>query len=54
MSDCPDNEDYCGCTDPMGLIYTEFISWNTHMIQKLYQENAALKQRMTQLEMTMA
>lgn len=54
MADCPDDEDYCGCTDPMGLIYTEFISWNTHMIQKLYQENAALKQRMTQLEMTMA
>lgn len=54
MTDCPDDEDYCGCTDPMGLIYTEFISWNTHMIQKLYQENATLKQRMTQLEKTMA
>lgn len=54
MADRPDDEDYCGCTDPMGLIYTEFISWNTHMIQKLYQENETLKQRMTQLEMTMA
>lgn len=50
MADCPDDEDYCGCPDPMGLIYTEFISWNTHMIQKLYRENAALKQRITQLE----
>ena len=36
-TDTPDNEDYCGVDDPMGLIYTEFVSWNTHMIQKTIQ-----------------
>lgn len=34
MEDDPTSEDYCGVTDPLGLIYTEFTSWNTHMIQK--------------------
>lgn len=38
MSDDPGNEDYCGVDDPMGLIYTEFVMWNTHMIQKLYRK----------------
>ena len=38
MSDDPENEDYCGIDDPMGLIYTEFVMWNTHMIQKLYKK----------------
>lgn len=38
MSDNPDNEDYCGIDDPMGIIYTEFVMWNTHMIQKLYKK----------------
>ena len=33
MTDSKDNEDYCGFDDPMGLIYTEFTSWNTDMIQ---------------------
>lgn len=50
MSDSSENEDYCGYEDPMGLIYTEFISWNTHMIQKLYIENKELKQRLEKLE----
>ena len=54
MSDSPDNENYCGIDDPMGLIYTEFIAWNTHMIQKLYKENETLKQRITNLEQAMA
>ncbi|MCI8482790.1 MAG: tail fiber domain-containing protein [Lachnospiraceae bacterium] len=36
--------------DPMGLIYTEFIAWNTHMIQKLYAENEILKTRIKTLE----
>lgn len=49
MEDQPGNEDYCGCEDPMGLIYTEFTSWNTHMIQKLYQENEDLKQQIADL-----
>ena len=35
MADNPENEDYCGIDDPMGIIYTEFTMWNTHMIQKL-------------------
>lgn len=38
MSDNPENDDYCGINDPMGLIYTEFVAWNTHMIQKLYKK----------------
>lgn len=54
MTDNPDNEDYCGVSDPMGLIYTEFTAWNTHMIQKLYKENETLKQRITTLEQAMA
>ena len=36
--DSAENDDYCGIDDPMGLIYTEFTSWNTHMIQKLYKK----------------
>lgn len=36
--------------DPMGLIYTEFIAWNTHMIQKLYAENETLKNQIKTLE----
>lgn len=38
MTDNPELDDYCGVDDPMGLIYTEFVSWNTHMIQKLYRK----------------
>ena len=34
LKDNPDEEGYCGIEDPMALIYTEFTSWNTHMIQK--------------------
>lgn len=34
MSASADDEDYGGITDPMGLRYSEFVSWNTHMIQK--------------------
>ena len=36
------------------LRYEEFIALNTHMIQKLYKENETLKQRITNLEQTMA
>lgn len=54
MADDPDSEDYCGCEDPVGLIYTEFTSWNTHMIQKLCHEIETLKQRITELEDKMA
>lgn len=43
-------EDASGITDPMGLIYTEFVAWNTHMIQKLYKENQELKERIEKLE----
>lgn len=34
MTSSENDEDYEGINDPMGLIYTEFTSWNTHMIQK--------------------
>ena len=36
--------------DPMGLIYTEFVAWNTHMIQKAILENIELKSRIEKLE----
>ena len=49
-----DNEDYSGITDPMGLIYTEFTAWNTHMIQKLYKENEALKQEIKEIKEAIA
>lgn len=42
-TDDPENEDYCGVTDPWSLIYTEFTMWNTHMIQKCMAENATLR-----------
>lgn len=51
MTDTPDNDDYCGIDDPMGLIYTEFTAWNTHMIQQVIKENEALKQRIEKLEL---
>lgn len=47
------NEEYSGLTDPMFLRYSEFIAWNTHMIQKLYKENETLKQRILKLEQAM-
>jgi hypothetical protein len=54
MSDNPNNEDYCGVDDPMGLVYTEFISWNTHMIQKLYkkidEQQATIEQQQTEID----
>lgn len=50
MSDSEDNGSYCGYDDPMGLIYTEFVPWNTHMIQKIYSENKKLKERVEKLE----
>lgn len=53
MENNSEDEDYCGLKDPMGLIYTEFIAWNTHMIQKLYKENEVLKQRIKILEQAM-
>lgn len=38
MEDNPENENYCGLDDPMGLIYTEFTMWNMHMIQNLFKK----------------
>lgn len=38
MSDDPQNEDYCGIKDPMGIIYTEFTMWNMHKIQRQQKE----------------
>lgn len=45
-----DSGDYRGYSEEYGLIYNEFIALNTHMIQKLKQENEALKQTMYELE----
>ena len=49
----PNSEKDCNIEDPMYLRYTEFISLNTHMIQKLYKENETLKQRILKLEQAM-
>lgn len=38
MEDSDKNEDYCGIDDPMGLIYGEFVMWNTYMIQKAHKK----------------
>ena len=43
-------EENDGIQDPMGLIYTEFVAWNTHMIQKVILENTELKNRIEKLE----
>jgi hypothetical protein len=45
-----DDEEYNGITDPMGLIYTEFVSWNTHMIQKTIKELNETKKALTNLQ----
>lgn len=50
MKQSSPEDDSSEITDPMGLIYTEFVAWNTHMIQKLYKENQELKQRIEKLE----
>lgn len=52
MTDNPENEDYCGIDDPMGLIYTEFTMWNTHMIQKLYKKIEEQQAKIGELEQT--
>lgn len=39
-----------GILNPMGLIYTEFVAWNTHMIQKAILENMELRSRIEELE----
>ena len=56
MVDNPENEDYCGIKDPMGLIYTEFTMWNMHMVQKVLrilneqqEEINALKEKISSL-----
>ena len=50
MSDNPENEEYCGVDDPMGIIYTEFTMWNTHVIQKLYKEIEEQKSEINSLK----
>lgn len=50
MADSPENEDYCGVDDPMGIIYTEFTMWNAHMIQKLYKKIEAQKSEIESLK----
>lgn len=41
---------YCGVDDPKGLIYTEFVAWNTHMIQNHEREIRVLKFRVDEQE----
>lgn len=48
--DNPNEEDYCGVDNPMGLIYTEFVSWNTHMIQKAYKKIETQQQEIEELK----
>ena len=48
--DNPNEKDYCGVDDPMGLIYTEFVSWNTHMIQKAYKKIETQQQEIDTLK----
>ena len=43
MSDNPENEEYCGVDDPMGIIYTEFVMWNTRKNQMQQKEIDGLK-----------
>lgn len=50
MADSPENEDYCGVDDPMGIIYTEFIAWNTCMIQRLYKKMDEQHEKIDYLE----
>ena len=47
MKEDPGSRDYCGIEDPMGLVYTEFIAWNTHMIQQLMKRVAALERKLS-------
>ena len=50
MADSPENEDYCGVDDPMGIIYTEFVAWNTCMIQRLYKKMDEQHEKIDYLE----
>ncbi len=38
MGVCQEGGGCCGVDDPMGVIYTEFVMWNMHMIQKQKKE----------------
>ncbi len=49
ISEKPESQDYCGIEDPMGLIYTEFIAWNTHMIQQTRRELDELRLQVKEL-----
>ncbi len=46
----PDDEDYQGFTDELGLIYTEFTALNTHMIQKTIHRVDSHDERIKELE----
>lgn len=54
MSDSPENEDYCGVDDPMGLIYTEFTMWNMHMVQELYKKVGKQQEEIANLKETIS
>lgn len=51
MSDSPENEDYCGVDDPMGIIYTEFIMWNMRKNQMQQKEIDFLRRKNVELEL---
>ena len=46
----PTDEDYHGIDEELQLSYQEFTAWNTHMIQKVINENNEFKQRIKKLE----
>lgn len=54
MSDSPENDDYCGLEDPMGIIYTEFTMWNMHMVQNLYKKMEKQQEEIDALKETVS
>lgn len=51
MSDNPENEEYCGVDDPMGIIYTEFVMWNMRKNQMQQKEIDFLRRKSVEQEL---
>lgn len=49
----PDSEEYRGYEEEYGLIYTEFVALNTHMIQKTRNELKQATEKIAELEHTL-
>lgn len=48
-----EGDEYNGLKDPMGLIYTEFVSWNTHMIQVTRKELEEVKKELAKIKQSL-